>query len=1546
MNQDSPHVSLHRGRRWIWAILISAVLIGAVLAGLRVHQLQRIEQATHLMGELGRANDDLALGFLHLALGGSNDAPWQRAEGRALLDQALRTFERAAREVGQDDASALDFRQKLDLFRQALNAVRSNTPNDADATLRIEFHRLLLATRELDATVKHNVQTLTHSLDRGFRLALGAAALLLGLICLAAIRSDQARARAEAALLESEAKYRGVVEQARTGIVIVQHQRIAYINPLGAALLGTTVDRLIGIATTDLLAPTYRQRHLSTIDALVSGQLKHAVNEYAFEHANGDVVEVSVASVLIQHDGQPALLAVMQDVTAARRAERELVASESRFRQMAESLPQLVWTATADGKSDYFSQRWLDYTGVPLQYQLGDGWTDQIHPDDLARAVAAWHAALRGEAEYRIAFRVRSRAGEYRWFDSRATPVRNSHGKIVRWLGSCTDIEDEHRAQSALLDSETRYRTMVSALAEGVLLVGSAGEIQNCNPAAERLLGYTLAELQAGALDWSHALRDDGAPFALGQFPLHRTLATGEPVRDEVVGLPHARSALNWFNVNCERLTDPRNGGILGAVLSFSDITERLQTTAELARHRGHLEDLIAERTQALERAMHSREEAAHFARMIADSLPAMVIYWNRELRCEFANRAFLRQMASSEAEMHNALMREVFDPALFKDIEPAVQAALRGESQDLQRTLTLPDQRRLPVWIQLIPDRRDGDIRGFFGLISDISRIKEVETRLQEANDHLQQTERFVRTVADGIPGRVAYWDKTLHCRFVNRAYADWHNLDRTAIIGMTLTEIFGEEHAAKLTPRIEAVLDGQIQHFEREEDSAQGVQRTFQVHYIPDQHEGDIRGFVVLASDITEIRASQRALRELNEALEQSRDRAEAAARAKSSFLANMSHEIRTPMNAILGLTHLLGKELHEPQARERLDKIKSAADHLLAIINDILDLSKIEAGKMTLDEVDFDLDVMLTRTCALVADRAREKNLELVIDTDHLPRTLHGDPTRLSQALLNLLGNAIKFTEHGSVILRGRQIDDAEGRLRVRFEVEDTGIGIAPERLGTLFKAFEQADNSTTRRYGGTGLGLAITRHLALMMQGETGVISTPGVGSTFWFTAVLTQAAQATPTAQPHPALKGVRVLLVDDLPEANEAMLEMLKHLELRADAVMEGAAALHHLQRAYEQNDPYAVLVIDWLMPDMDGLETIRRLKAAPYRPAQILLISAWADDAMRAEANALGVVHLLEKPISPSTLYDKLVTMLEGTTRLASPMGYGSSAETHLRLERAHARVLLAEDNPINQEVARDLLEQAGLQVTVVSNGQEAVDQIAARAFDLVLMDMQMPVMDGTDATRAIRATPRGARIPIVAMTANAFQEDRDRCIAAGMNDHIAKPVDPDALYATVLHWLDACPSPMPEALAAATPELSAHESALNALRAISELDVPQALQLFRGRTDPYLRVLRQFAHMYAGDLPQLKIALDAPSAANVPALLRELHSLQGAAGAIGAVALHRHAERLQATLHADASALLSEQHAFVALRNQLSRLADQIRQSLLQIDHSKPLA
>ena len=616
-----------------------------------------------------------------------------------------------------------------------------------------------------------------------------------------------------------------------------------------------------------------------------------------------------------------------------------------------------------------------------------------------------------------------------------------------------------------------------------------------------------------------------------------------------------------------------------------------------------------------------------------------------------------------------------------------------------------------------------------------------------------------------------------------------------------------------------------------------------------------------------------------------------AEQANRFKSYFLANMSHEIRTPMNAIMGFSYLALQTELSTRQYHYMDKIHASAQALLGVINDILDFSRIEAGRLEIESVPFSLDEVYENLANITMVKAEEKGLELAFHhAPAVPDSLIGDPLRLGQILANLVGNAIKFTERGSVQVSVEREQQEEERVWLRFSVHDTGIGIPAEQLPRLFGAFTQLDDSTTRRYGGSGLGLSICRHLVELMGGEIEAQSVPGEGSHFTFRLPFTAAEAAAYELKPDPDLRGLRVLVVDDNPSAREILADRLASFTFETATASSASEAMRQLERAEQEGRPFKLVLMDWRMPVVNGVEAGRQIKHGGellHVPAVILVTAFGREEVMR-QAEAAGLDGFLIKPVSPSTLFDTVIRVVGGSGE-GGVNHHGIAVQGYLK-----GRVLLVEDNPVNQQVAREILEGMGVEVDIAGNGREALDAVQGHDYDLVLMDIQMPEMDGYAATRQIREDSRFQQLPIVAMTAHAMSGERERCLAAGMNEHVPKPIDPARLFNTLGRWLQPAEKAPQRHIDNNEVALPEHLPGINLL---------WGLERIGGNRRLLRKLLGEFAQHHGRALEVLSQQL---ADGDVDSARRELHTLKGVAGNIGALTLQREAARLEQALQA----------------------------------------
>jgi len=834
---------------------------------------------------------------------------------------------------------------------------------------------------------------------------------------------------------------------------------------------------------------------------------------------------------------------------------------------------------------------------------------------------------------------------------------------------------------------------------------------------------------------------------------------------------------------------------------------------------------------------------------------------------------------------------------------------------------------------------------------------------RIQAAQSALENSRAHLASIIDSAMDAIITVDGDLRIRVFNPAAARMFGCAESEAVGQPLDRFipagFRAGHGAQMRHFAERggqhrrmMRNAVVQALRRDGDAFPA-----EVSISHETHQGE-HLYLAIVRDVTERQHAEAEIQALNATLEsrvaqrtaaladanarlleqeielrEAKTAAEQSTRLKSDFLANMSHEIRTPLNSVIGLSHLALKHATEARQRDYLEKIERSGQHLLGLINDILDFSKIEANKLQVEHLPFDLSQVLDGFAHLLTERASSKGLELVFNVARdVPDHLTGDPLRLNQMLINYGNNAVKFTDRGEIELRVRPLEQDEHGVLLRFEVRDTGIGIAPEQQAHLFHSFHQADSSTSRKYGGTGLGLAIVQRLAQLMGGEVGVNSKPGQGSTFWFSARFGKRNAGVLGALTRPQLAGRRVLVVDDNQSAIESLEAQLDAMAFAHQSCNQGEMALAAVQLADTNGQPFEVLLLDWQMPGMDGLELARRLGELPLRqPPRLVLVTAYGREDVIEEATAHGFAAVLAKPVNPSALLDTLLGVLgsdPGARVAAAPPAPQDSALARLR----GARVLLVEDNEINQQVASELLRDHGLHVDIAGNGQVALDRLDESGYDLVLMDMQMPVMDGLTATRRIREQAQWAELPIVAMTANAMTEDRQRCLDAGMNDFVAKPIEPDRLLKVLQHWLAAhvAHGPRPGPRRASTAPV-VDETVLAQLAQVPGLDVALGLRRSGGKAGLYLSLLTQFARSHARCAEQLHEHLQQ---GHTEAARQVVHALKGVAGNLGATGVQDSATQLDQALRTEgggATVALTDalQHTLATLLAGLAHLS-----------------
>ncbi|HEX8603077.1 MAG TPA: response regulator, partial [Pseudoduganella sp.] len=769
-------------------------------------------------------------------------------------------------------------------------------------------------------------------------------------------------------------------------------------------------------------------------------------------------------------------------------------------------------------------------------------------------------------------------------------------------------------------------------------------------------------------------------------------------------------------------------------------------------------------------------------------------------------------------------------------------------------------------------------------------TRTQELKRTIQVARDSEKKLRAIVDTALDAVVnmdrnGRVAGWNRQAETIF---------GYPRNEALGQQLDTLiipprYRMDHRKGMARYLAGEGAGEVldRRIEVEALHADGTEFPIELSITRIELDAGQFEFCGFIRDISERREREQKLVAANV-------RAEAANIAKSEFLANMSHEIRTPMSAIIGMAYLALRTDLNTKQHDYVSKIHRAALALLGIINDILDFSKIEAGRLEVEQVPFFLDDVLANVASVTSQRAAEKQLEYLFNVPPaIPRHLVGDPLRLGQVLINLVNNAVKFTPQGELELCCTRLPAASpDRIALRFAVRDTGVGMPEEQMGKLFRAFNQADGSTSRQFGGTGLGLSISQQLVRLMGGSISVASREGKGSLFSFDLEFGLSGQPERPPVVPAALNNARVLLVDDSPVALEVLGEAARALPLRVHTASSGAEALAGVVAADAAADPFVLVLTDWQMPGMDGIELARRVAAAPLeRQPGMVLLTAFGREEVQREAEDAGFIGYLFKPIGQSVLVDTLVSLFAPAQHRSRPYDGGKLDVT--------GRVLLVEDNPVNQQIAAELMQIQGIAVEFAGNGREALDrlaQVGTGHYDLVLMDLEMPALDGHETTLALRRDRRFDGLPVIAMTAHALADVRERCLAEGMQDYLTKPIDPDALYATLARWLGRAMPPV-----APRPP---HAPGQDGLPLLAGIDTARGLRHVAGNETLYLQLLERFRNSQRDAATEVATELLHCERDNAR---KRVHTLRGVAGNVGANAVEAAARAIEELLERD---------------------------------------
>jgi PAS domain S-box-containing protein len=1325
------------------------------------------------------------------------------------------------------------------------------------------------------------------------------------------LKRGTVRNRVRNSAQKSEQFFRSIFENAQIGISFFNIDgRAVFSNRALQQMLGYSGEELSHLEKwEEIVHSDDRAAGGKRYAALICGERDHDEWEQRFVRSDGRILIANERFTLLRDAvGNPQYVAsLMEDITEKKRAQEERNRVAKRMEMLLESTGQGIYGIDLQGNCTFINRAACELVGYHSDEVLGRNMHDLVHhhkPDGSVYPIdecPVFRAFRKGEGccvDTEVMWR---RDGVPIPAQYSSFPIFEG-GMITGAVVTVLDITERKRAKEKLEASEQLFHSIFDNAQIGIAYFKIDSQEHISNHALHEMLGYSGEELSR--LDqWDEIVALEERAFGAERYA---ELIQGTRDTDEY-----------------EQHFIRRDGSVVTANEKF----RLLRDPAGKPQYIVGLTEDITER----KRAEEALQQSENLFRSIFENAQIGISIFDIDTRMHLTNRALQEMLGYPERDLRGL---DQWDGIVHSD-ERLSSAERYAEMIEGKRDADEYENRFI---------RSDGRIvvgNGRFQLLRDaagkpqyIVALTEDITERKRTQEALLESEQLFRTVFENAPVGIGLYNVAKAKYFTNRALHEMLGYTHEDLNSVEKWDrVVHPDERASGAKRYAELLEGKRdydeweQRFIRRDGRLVIADGAFTV--IRDG-AGNPLYLLNTTKDITDRKQAEADL-------VTAKEEAVAATKAKSDFLANMSHEIRTPMNAILGMTHLALKTELTPKQRDYLTKTKVAAQALLGIINDILDFSKIEAGKLNIETIEFRLDQVLDNLSSVVSQKAQDKNLEFLIAAPHdIPPNLIGDPLRLGQILINLVNNAVKFTDRGEVVVTVALEEKVSERVMLKISVRDSGIGMTPEQTTRLFQAFSQADTSTSRKYGGTGLGLSISKRLVELMGGEIWVESQYGVGSTFLFTAWFGIGSPEPEHKRFIPDLAGVRALVVDDNAQAREILTDALRVFALRVDSVSSGVDAVREIAAADSQ-DPYRLVLIDWHMPGMDGLEASRIIKRdnrLQHIP-KIVMVTAFGREDIRTKAEEIGVDSYLLKPVNSSLLYDTLVDLF-GIAGLEGHRSRAKKDDTHVH-DATGIRILLVEDNDMNQQVATELLQSAGAIITVANHGGEAVKILTtgdqAPPFDVVFMDLQMPEMDGYTAARLIRAEPHLQGLPIIAMTAHALVEEYQRCLDAGMNDHVSKPIDTEALFLTLLRW--AKPRRELAVESQATPIKAADDALLPEIAGVNQAD---GLKRVVGNKRLYCDLLAQFAAKQGNAAVRISTALEG---GDLKLAERIAHTVKGVAGNLGIGQVFTAAEKLETAIR-EGSAMepaLLEEFTLV-----LDRQVEAICQAMREVTTGQP--